>query len=298
MSKRVLVIGGTGFIGKILTEKLISKGYNVTMVEHKTPIQTKNTNIIKGGLERVNLDILKEFDIVFHLGRMSAKNSLVRLIKSILGYIINARIIRSFHNIENKPKLVFFSGSLVYGFRREAYENTQLKPISYQRFYFLQEMPFLREIKSLPIYIFRLPWVWGYGSWLKSFFIDKTKYGYVPMYLDGNNTMTIIDVEDCVNLVLEIVNNCEPDIYNITSPITIKQKDLCCAISEYLKLPIKKFGSISVIIRYGFETYEAFKFSLKLETLHESIYRTYKFKYSDFQTLFFEYIKTIFAESP
>ena len=36
------------------------------------------------------------------------------------------------------------------------------------------------------------------------------KYGFVPVYGNGENWMSLIDVEDCAGLIINIIKNCEP----------------------------------------------------------------------------------------
>ena len=98
-NKNILIIGGNGFIGSHLTEKLIKTGANITIVGKKSkPKNLKNINEIK--YVKTDLTELKEckkiiknFDIVFQLagiaggieysasnhGSLFTKNSMINL---------------------------------------------------------------------------------------------------------------------------------------------------------------------------------------------------------------------------
>ncbi|MCS7298571.1 MAG: NAD(P)-dependent oxidoreductase [Spirochaetia bacterium] len=296
--KRILVIGASGFIGRHLVSRLISdSSLEVFVIQHKSLINIEGVNIIKSSLEKIDKSLLTGFDIIFHLGRLSSSNTLGRIIKSMVGYWANSRIVSILKRITKPPKVVFFSGSLVYGFKDEAFENTSLDPISYHRCYFLQEIPFLKEVIDLPIYIIRLPWVFGNGSWFKMFYVDKLKFGYVPVYIGGDNNMTIISVDDAINMSLWIVGNKPQGIYNLFSNINLKQIELCKRLENYFGLGLRRIGSFELIMKHGFEAYEAFKFSLKLNTLHQDI-KNYHFKHSNFDSMFLEYIERVFAKTP
>ena len=116
--------------------------------------------------------------------------------------------------------------------------------------YHTQESNFLAEKtlaqcskrNLLKVSIVRPPWIIGNGSWFNSFFLNKSKkYGFVTVYGNGENWMSLIDVEDCAGLIINIIKNCEPgQVYNIYTPEQyVKQKDFCKELSNILKMDVK-----------------------------------------------------------
>lgn len=55
--KRVLVTGGTGFIGSHVTEKLVNQGATVTILDHLRPEKLENIAVVKDKIEVINGDI-------------------------------------------------------------------------------------------------------------------------------------------------------------------------------------------------------------------------------------------------
>ncbi len=73
-TKRVLVTGGTGFIGAALTRKLISKGHSVTVMTRNSnhpqarQFASQGIQIVQGNVEnREAMERLNGFDVIYHL---------------------------------------------------------------------------------------------------------------------------------------------------------------------------------------------------------------------------------------
>jgi len=129
---RAFVTGGAGFIGSHLVDKLIEKGYNVTVYDnlssgkkefleqHKN---NKNFTFIKGNLldlEKVKKNI-RNHDVVFHI----AANPFVRLGEKQTRLDLEQGVIATYNLLEsmrvnNIKKIVFSSSSVVYGETNES----------------------------------------------------------------------------------------------------------------------------------------------------------------------------------
>ena len=123
---KAFVTGGAGFIGSHLVDKLIEKGYNVTVFDNlssgnkdfiKHHFDNKNFNFIEGDL--LDFDAVKKaikgHDVVFHI----AANPFVRLgeeqtrLDLEQGPIATYNILESMR-INNIKKIVYSSSSVVY----------------------------------------------------------------------------------------------------------------------------------------------------------------------------------------
>ncbi len=141
---RVLITGGAGYVGSILSRKLLSKGYNVRVADAlwygKEPIQDyiKNENF-----ELINIDIrnlvetvraMKDVDAVIHLASivgMPASNIEPRTSEEI-NYLATKNIAElcQLHNIET---YIFASTCSVYGSQPNQLisEKSKVDPLDY-----------------------------------------------------------------------------------------------------------------------------------------------------------------------
>jgi len=70
---KILVTGGSGFIGSHIVDKLISSGYKVRILDLKPPVQKSRVDFIKGDFMKDSV-IKKAFDgidVVYHIGGFS-----------------------------------------------------------------------------------------------------------------------------------------------------------------------------------------------------------------------------------
>ena len=76
--KKILITGGAGYVGSVLTQELVNLGYEVTvldlMIYGEDVLQkNKNLKIIKGDIRDQNLlnEIIPSHDVVIHLACIS-----------------------------------------------------------------------------------------------------------------------------------------------------------------------------------------------------------------------------------
>jgi len=117
--KKVLVLGGAGFIGMALTQRLNRLGYAVTAVDRYWSCKIEGVKCVTGDVFDASLlsDVMSKQDIVFHLvsttvPASSNKSPLFDCETNVLGTL---RVLDSM--VENKvPQIVFASsGGTVYG---------------------------------------------------------------------------------------------------------------------------------------------------------------------------------------
>ncbi len=215
----VLVIGGTGFIGKVLIQKLCEQGYGVRVLTRdprKSADEFRNLNvdIIKGSLtdsESVR-QALDRIDYVYHLARGSGKTwssylesdveptqqladlclekSVKRLIYTSSIAIYNAGDRRSTITEKTKPDAGM---ARIAPYTRSKVENETRLMSLYQQ-------------KGLPVVIFRpgivlgsggSPYHWGIAGW---------PYNSVcQLWGDGNNPLPIVLVSDVVDALVRSI---------------------------------------------------------------------------------------------
>ena len=124
--KKILITGGAGYVGAALTPYLISKGYQVTVLDlmiygSEVLKDDKNLKIVTGDIRDVQLlkKVLANIDVVIHLACISNDPSFE--LNPDLGKSINLDAFEPLVKIskDNKvKKFIYASSSSVYGVKR------------------------------------------------------------------------------------------------------------------------------------------------------------------------------------
>ena len=293
---KVLIIGSSGFIGSRLIKKIKASDKNKVMaLLHKNFnfADFEDFDVIISSLANVNLEHFKRFepDVIFHLGRLKGNGNFGRLVAAYKGKYANNRMIKYLSKNNLNPRVFYFSGTLVYGNQCSeiADEKSIISPTSFSKEYHLAETPWYEESlnSSANISMLRLPWVVGKGSWFHHHYIKiALEHGFVPLYSNGKNWMSLIDVHDCCSLILELSNHSKIfKIINLYNPnLIVRQNEFVEIISEVLNTPVKKVSLRNKI--FGDNAFnEAMRFSLKVKSIHTNLYNNYNFKINDLETL-------------
>ena len=76
---KILITGGAGYKGILLTEKLLNLGHKVTILDNFMYgyesilhlIKNKNLEILKFDIRNINESIVKNYDLIYHLAGIS-----------------------------------------------------------------------------------------------------------------------------------------------------------------------------------------------------------------------------------
>ena len=138
--KNILITGGAGYVGAVLTPYLLSKGYKVTVLDlmiygDHVLKKNKNLNIIKGDIRNIELikKVTTNIDVVIHLACISNDPSFE--LNPKLGKSINLDAFTPLVEISKKnlvKRFIFASSSSVYGLKKEKEidENVTLEPLT------------------------------------------------------------------------------------------------------------------------------------------------------------------------
>jgi nucleoside-diphosphate-sugar epimerase len=142
---RILITGGAGYVGSVLTPYLLSKGHKITVIDlmiYGQEVLKNNINlkIIKGDIRDQNLlrKILPSQDIVIHLACISNDPSFE--LNPQLGKSINLDAFIPLVKLSKKnlvKKFIYASSSSVYGVKKErnVHEKISLEPLTdYSKF--------------------------------------------------------------------------------------------------------------------------------------------------------------------
>jgi len=290
--KRIFLLGGTGFIGSVLTKQLSANRHenDLMMLIHRSAcfreLEQINTNT--GSLGSFDLSMLDRFkpDTIVHMARMSGRGRWGRYLAAWRGARANRRILEHLRRQDCKAHVIYISGTLVYGDcgAEPVDESRPLNPIAFAREYIRAERPWMDALdsNSQPVTILRPPWILGRESWFEGFYLNSIRTQYtVPLFGEGRNLMSFIDVEDCAGLIAHAVQHAQPGrCYNLFAPgACIAQLDFAEKLAGHTGARIRRYSAAEIERIHGRTLWEALTFSNKSSTQHPEFIAGYKFKY-------------------
>lgn len=289
--KKILVFGGTGFIGSAIVNLLISNPdqYDIWVLARRSydVRGLERVKVIRGSLESFDLrwlDIIQP-DLILHLARISGNGTWGRRRAAHRGKRANVRLINGIKSSCPDAHVIYVSGTLVYGDHGDKTidEKCDLNPTSYAREYIHAETPWMEALDKgeIKVSMMRPPWILGSQSWFEEFFIKFIKtHNQIPIYGNGDNWMSIIDLTDCAGLILHYIESEKTNnVFNVSNPNgLIMMKNFVRLIQEETGLEIKKIPGNLITTTYDKATAEAFTFSLKSVSLQKELISTYSFK--------------------
>lgn len=248
--KHVLLLGASGFIGKAVYHLLkMNTGIELSILLRKPDADIFEGNIYYGDITNFDWQKLKHPpQVVVHLARISSKKWARpgRLLAAWKGYFANKRLLRYISGNENFEKIIYVSGSLMYGnSSRPLDERSKLSPISFAREYIKAELPFIKMLQFQPakICMLRVPWVVGRGSWLQAFFLNYIQQQQqVPQYGDGKHLMTFIALSDLARCIAALCSLPFNGVLHAVAEAQSTQVDFCRLLSSMLSLPVVRLS--------------------------------------------------------
>lgn len=227
----ILITGGAGYIGTLLTKKLLNLNHKITVLDtfwfgNHLP-KHKNLKIIKKDLLEVKEKDLKNIDIVYHLA--SVANDAASMLDTKLTWEISCLGTLNLCNICKKIKIkkfIFASSGSVYGIKKEkkVTEKLSLKPISdYNKTKMIAEKVIESFSKFFQIYLVRPGTVFGYSPRMRlDLMINILTFHALSKkritVFGGSQTRPFIHIQDMVDLYLHFLKkNLKSGIYNASS---------------------------------------------------------------------------------
>lgn len=316
MEKNCWILGGTGFIGHELVNYLAeTKRYRLHMLVHQNiPFrELENHALYTGNLEDFDWSWLKKYppSVIFHMARLGGSNFVTRSLASMKGGKANERLIGFLKDQAHPPLMVYVSGSLMYGPQEEgiaADENSAWNPVSYARYYFMGEKPWLNEqyYGTMDIRMARPGWIVGKGSWLKTFYLKPfLETGRIPLYGEGTQLMSLIHVEDCSRLITRLAERGKKkQILNIFAGPPVTHQEFAVLLATQLNAEIQHMPYEVMKKNYDPTVIEALTASIPMTTVYPEIYDGFEFRYPDARSIveaissFFKYEQRIFSKTP
>ncbi len=289
--KNIWILGGTGFIGQALVKYLSnSDDYLLHLLVHKTiPYRfLEPFSIYTGSLESFDLSWMEKYppDFIFHLARLGGSNAISRSISSGKGEKANQRLIQFLLNLKTSPVIVYVSGSLMYGNQKKdsfVNENSALNPVSYAKFYYHAEEPWLKTQLSeqLDIRFARPGWIPGQDSWFRIFYWEPyIRTGKIPLYGDGSQFMSLIYIDDCATQIVKLAEKGKRNQnLNLFSGPPISQNNFAELLAKRLNAEIEHFPVSKLKMKYGKTVAEALTSSIPLTTNYPELNSSDSFFY-------------------
>ena len=258
LKKKILIIGGTGFIGYHLAKKSLQKGWHVTSISTRPPKKLRYLSKVKYILcditnkKKLKKKISNHFNYVVNLGGYVDHSNKKKTFQS--HYIGCKNLTEIF--LKNEPKSFIQMGSSVeYGnLRSPQKENGKCKPKS---IYGRAKLSATKHLISLykkhefPSTILRLYLSYGPKQDLNRF---------LPIIIDGciknkrfpcskgNQLRDFVHVSDVVNIIIKALTNknSRGEIINVGSGRPKKLKNIIKYIKKVSKGGLPQYGEIKL----------------------------------------------------
>lgn len=225
---KVLVIGGAGFTGSVLVEKLLGQGHEVTVFDalwfglHYSP--AANLTFVEGDIRDPHSIPFEGHDFVIHLANVANDPSVD--LNPTLSWEVN--VLASMGIAEGAIKarvkgLIFASSGSVYGVKEEprVTEDLELVPISvYNKTKMIAERVFLSYADQLKIWIVRPATVCGLSPRMRlDLSVNLLTYAALAKneitVFGGDQVRPNIHIDDLARVYLHLMaEKAEPGIYN------------------------------------------------------------------------------------
>lgn len=250
---KILITGGAGYIGSLLTTKLLERQYEVTIIDNLMyggnallhVINNPNLKFINGDIrdEKLMKQEVVKCDIFIHLAAIVGYPGCEKDVK--LAYDINQHSVEKISKYLTKDQLVLFASTgSNYGAVKDGLctEETPLNPLTTYGISKTQaEKTFLNENNTIA-YRFATAFGMSYRPRLdlliNDFVYQAMKMKYIVVY-ESHFMRTFIHVKDIVNSFLFAIDNREKmmnQVFNVGSDsLNYSKKEVCELINKKIK---------------------------------------------------------------
>ena len=224
--KKILVLGGTGTIGKSLIQKLIDNNFSYFSISKSSSHGNLNNNMQCDitNFEQVNKIINeKKPDVIIHLAGLVGniqceKNPKQAFSTNVLGTlnVLNA-------SLNLKPKIIFISTGEIYGkTQNKSNEKSPIKPSNvYGKTKMLSEILIQNFTKNykIPSVILRLSYCYSENSPKKGFslMLKNAIIGKKIQIFGGDQTVDLLHIDDATDAIIKSIDYKKSEIFNIGS---------------------------------------------------------------------------------
>jgi len=225
---KVLVTGGAGYLGTVLIEELLKKGYEIRVVDnlmfgYKEIL--KNTELISKDLTKLDLEsIVKDVDAVIHLA--SIVGDLATDLNKDYAIKLNFLTTQKLAKVckEHEKRFIYSSTCSVYGDQKdkEIDEKSEISPVSVYALtkHAAEESILKLSDKNFKPLIFRMGTLFGLSHRMRfdlviNLFIAKAlQEGKITVF-GGNQWRPFVHIRDASNFYIKALHNDYSGIFNI-----------------------------------------------------------------------------------
>jgi nucleoside-diphosphate-sugar epimerase len=256
---KVLVTGGAGYIGSILTKTLLEKGYDVTVLDRMffgtDPIKdiTDQITLIKDDIRWFKPDALRSVDAVLDLASLSNDPSGELDPKKTLEINFEGRVrVAKLAKKQRVQRYVLASTCSVYGFQEGTLtEESPTNPLTtYSKANLLAETEILPLAdESFTATALRQATVYGFSPRMRfdiainGMVLGFFKNGKIPIMRDGKQWRPFVHVRDTSNAFMSVIES-DPElvngqIFNVSNDEqNVQIFDLAKLVAEAIGLPL------------------------------------------------------------
>lgn len=245
--KRILVLGGTGFLGSSFIDSLLKKDYEIHTLIYDDGFMFENDNLIKhwGDIckEKSLQNVFNGIDVVVNLtGQIAPATNYYDLNTVGVLNILNNCVQ---HHVK---KIVFSSSVKVYGSAKKCNETTTPAPLSQEGIMKLVAEKlhhYYSEKYKIPVVCLRFSNLYGprmKKGVLFNFIQGLIKKGEITVNGDGNQKRSFVYIDDAVSVLTNAVEYpCSGfEVFNISNNKTI-------TINKLLELVQKNLGTSGAV---------------------------------------------------
>lgn len=240
---KVLVIGGTTFIGKLLVPQLVKAGHDVTIL-HRRNKHSYGKKVANLQADRNDPDALKKvltgqrfetvFDNVYDWERGTTAAHVEATVK-LIG--------------DRMQRYIFMSSVAAYGDGLNHHEADALAPDDHPDAYVRNKAMTERMLfrmyhrHKLPVVTLRPPFIYGPGNpfYREQFFWDRLRDNRsIILPGDGRRLMQFVYIKDLVTCMIKVIDDPQAvgQAFNIANPRPITQEELLEALASAAKKKI------------------------------------------------------------
>tara|TARA_B100001029_G_scaffold30307_1_gene22489 strand:+ start:3988 stop:4890 length:903 start_codon:yes stop_codon:yes gene_type:complete len=258
LNKKILIIGGTGFIGYHLSKKCIQKGWNVTSISTHKPKKIRFISKVKYVIcditkkKKLEKKLSKNFNFVVNLGGYVDHSDRKKTFKS---HFLGVKNLASIFLNKSIQSFVQIGSGGEYGKSKSPHKEIHKgKPISvYYKAKLLATTHLLKlnKTKKFPVSIIRLYQAYGprqdFNRFIPIIIQSCLKNKRFPCS-EGKQFRDFIFVDDVVDAIIKSLKSSKASgqIFNIGSGKPFKIKDIIKKINKKIKKGYPLYGKIKL----------------------------------------------------
>ena len=258
MKKKILILGGTGFIGYHLAKEAIKKNFEVSSLSKNNPAKKRYLKKVKyiiadlANKKSINKIIRDDFQYVVNLAGYVDHTDEIKTYRS---HYLGCKNISNYFLKKNIKLFVQVGSSMEYGLSKSPQkEDFKCKPKSiYGKAKFLATKYLLNlyKKKKFPVTIVRLYQVYGPYQDLNRFMpvvINSCKKNKDFPCSHGRQYRDFLYIDDLIDAIFLILRNPKAtgEIFNIGSGKPLKIRNIIKKILSYYKSGKPQFGAIKL----------------------------------------------------